>query len=243
MRIIREQKRNKNLYKKHKHVILSSSCIASKQIFFRLLINSCVLKAVNLLDNLDASTVIITIMVFHANVSWCHHWNRGPLRSREPLLSSRFHEPNWTKHMDTPFFLSASLSSTAPFVWYHQIFYQHNSWVNFYNLFFADLLVSSDCSLCAHGSLVIFHVVCVGHSTLLPTESFSEVFTKWSHAFSLLSLECSAIYTLCTHWDSFHSLQALLFFPSPTFLPLFPLSPSTGTYIFFPVPSYSLSHF
>lgn len=138
MRIIKEQKRNKNLYKKHKHVILSSSCLASKQIFFRLLINSCVLKAVNLLDNLDASTVIITIMVFHANVSWCHHWNRGPLRSREPLLSSRFHEPNWTKHMDTPFFLSASLSSTAPFVWYHQIFYQDNLWVNFYNLFFCS---------------------------------------------------------------------------------------------------------
>ena len=93
------------------------------------------------------------------------------------------------------------------------------------------LLVSSDCSLCACGSLVKFHVVCVGHNTLLPTESFSEVFTKWSSAFYLLSLECSASYTLCTHWDPFHSLQALLFFPSPTFLPLFPTSRSCSRFL------------
>lgn len=139
----------------------------------------------------------------------------------------------WTKLNQAhgyPFFPPASLSSTAPFVWYTKSFIKIIRGSTFI-IFFSLISWFPVTAVCAHGSLVTFHVVCVGQSTLLPTESFSEVSTKWSSAFYLLFLECSTSYALCTHWDSFHSLQALLFFPSPTFLPLFPTSRSCSRFL------------
>ena len=58
-------------------------------------------KAVNLLNNLDASTTITIILVFHADVSGCHHWSRGLVRSRVLFLSSCSHEPNKSNHPPT----------------------------------------------------------------------------------------------------------------------------------------------
>ena len=131
----------------------------------------------------------------------------------------------WTKLNQAhgyPFFPPASLSSTAPFVWYTKSFIKIIRGSTFI-IFFSLISWFPVTAVCAHGSLVTFHVVCVGQSTLLPTESFSEVSTKWSSAFYLLFLECSTSYALCTHWDSFHSLQALLFFLAPPSSLSFPL--------------------
>lgn len=57
----------------------------------------------------------------------------------------------WTKLNQAhgyPFFPPASLSSTAPFVWYTKSFIKIICGSTFIIFFFADLLVSSDCSLC-----------------------------------------------------------------------------------------------
>lgn len=86
--------------------------------------------------------------------------------------------------------------------------------------FSANLLASSDCSLCACGSLVIFHVVCVGHSTLLPPEPFSEVFIEWSNEmtilFAVFRMFCQlhTLYLLALLSLSYRSLLLFLVPPS-----------------------------